>query len=940
MEASRSSSRSRTAPADAESLLRTLLRRTPSCGAARIALAAIRLALGDPDDAAALLHAHLSSSAPPPNDAFASLASAISTRADAAGWIGVDCAGRLSCSHARLASVEFRLDAAPLRLRAAPTTLPPAWLQASTLTATIAGRHLLGSPADLRTRRAASGMVEIDDAGDVRGWAWMVADPDAQPRLRVIMRGKQAIELVASDGSVVPDFSDGVARPRHFHVASTSFADSGQVRVIGPDGYDLLGSPLPINTERHAAMNAARFIAAAARTTAGPADLMRPLPVSLLPPLARILPSARGGVPARKPVDVIIPVFRGAADLLACLSTVLRDLPPRTRIILIDDGSRDDALRTYLKTLRDPRIAILRHTRNQGFSAAANTGLRHAASAADGPHDAVLLNADTLVSRGWLGQLSRAAYSRADIGSVTPMTNDGTLTSYPRAATGGEMPDEELERLAEDCAAANAGSVAELPTAIGFCMFIRHDCLAQTGLFREDVFAQGYGEETDWSLRARHLGWRHAAAMSTFVAHKGGASFGPAGRALRARNMAILERLHPGANASLLAFIADDPLAAARYRTDERRWRRGASANGAVILITHARGGGVERLVLARAASWEASGVRAIIIRPHGAWPPAPGAPRRCSLSDGATPYGDLIFSPGAGLDALAAFLAPDRPRAVELHQMMGHDAALGELAARLGVPFDIHIHDYAVICPRVTLCSLPGRYCGEPDAAEVCEDCVADNGDRLHDGLSAAAVRARSAGLVLQARSVHTATAESARRIARYLPVAGKINVSPREDDTGMPAIAAPDGDRAARRICVPGAIGDDKGFAILLACARDAARRGMDLHFTVVGHTRDDQKLMDTGRVFVTGRYGEDDAIKLIAAQRPDLGFLPSTWPETWCFSLTLLWRAGLWPVVFNLGAQAERVTARGVGTVLPAGLPAGRINDFFTCPTRRAA
>jgi GT2 family glycosyltransferase/glycosyltransferase involved in cell wall biosynthesis len=681
-------------------------------------------------------------------------------------------------------------------------------------------------------------------------------------------------------------------------------------------------------------------IAAVTRHSAAAADLMRPLPVALLPPPARIFPAIRAGVPARKPVDIIIPVFRGAADLSACLAAVLRDLPPRARIILVDDGSCDDALRIYLKTLRDPRIAILRHTRNRGFPAAANTGLRHAASAADGPRDAVLLNADTLVSRGWLDRLSRTAYSRADIGSVTPMTNDGTLTSYPRAAAAGEMPDAQLDTIAEDCAAASARVVIELPTAVGFCMFMRHDCLAHTGFFREDVFAQGYGEETDWSLRARHLGWRHAAALSAFVAHKGGASFGPAGRALRARNMDILERLHPGANAALHAFIGDDPLAAARFRMDERRWRRGASANGAVIMITHARGGGVERLVLARAASWEASGVRAIITRPHGAWPPEPGAPRRCSLSDNVTPYGDLIFSPGEGLDTLAAFLAPDRPRAVELHQMMGHDAALGQLAARLGVPLDIHIHDYALICPRVTLCSLPGRYCGEPETTELCEDCVADNGDRLHEGLSAAAVRARSAGLVSQARSVHTATAESARRIARYLPVAGKIVVSPREDDTGMPAIGAPDVDRAARRICVPGAIGDDKGFAILLACARDAARRRLDLHFTVVGHTRDDEKLMDTGRVFVTGRYSEEDAVKLIAAQRPDLGFLPSTWPETWCFSLTLLWRAGLWPVVFNLGAQAERVTARGVGTVLPAGLPAGRINDFFASPTRRAA
>jgi glycosyltransferase involved in cell wall biosynthesis len=396
--------------------------------------------------------------------------------------------------------------------------------------------------------------------------------------------------------------------------------------------------------------------------------------------------------------------------------------------------------------------------------------------------------------------------------------------------------------------------------------------------------------------------------------------------------MTILERLHPGANEALQSFIARDPLAKARRRVDERLWRQGAGPAGAVILVTHAQGGGVERLVQTRAASWQAKGVRPIILRPHGPWPPVPDAPRRCSVADGPTPYDNLTFDPRTELDELAGFLAPDRPQAVELHQMMGHDEAIGQLAARLGVPLDIHIHDYALVCPRVTLCCAPGRYCGEPEKAEVCDTCVAENGDRLYEGLSAAALRTRSAGLVSEARHVHTATIEAAKRVARYLPAARKTVVSPREDDTALHEYNAPLDAPTARRICVPGAIGDDKGYRILLACAQDAGRRRLNLHFTVVGHTRDDASLLNTGRVFITGEYAENEAVSLIASQRPDLGFLPSVWPETWCYSLTLLWRAGLWPVVFDLGAQAERVAARGVGTRLPLGLPAPRINDIL--------
>jgi GT2 family glycosyltransferase/glycosyltransferase involved in cell wall biosynthesis len=940
------SSLSRNAPDDAEKLLRGLLDRHPLFGAARIALAAIRSARGDSSDAAGLLHAYLCAHSPPSDPGFARLASSIAARAGFCGWISVNCDGVVQCPARRSAPIVFTLDGNICRPGPGRGgwALPAIWQKTHRLTATLNGRHALGSPVDLRTRRSASGVVEIDDAGDLRGWAWMPADPTVQPVLQVIGSGSDArFSVVASDGHAVHDLSDGVARPRHFHVSSARLPRTGKLRVTGPDGVDLLGSPILRSADRQAAIRAVRnFSAVVAQAPAkspppfaGP-DVMRPLPVIILPKLAGTLPPRRAGVPARQPIDIIIPVFRGADDVSSCLDSVIPTLPRDARLVLVDDGSRDSGLRGFLRDIRDPRITILRHARNRGFPAAANTGLRHA-----GPRDAVLLNPDTLVGAGWLTRLQRAAYARADIGSVTPLTNDGTLTAYPDAAHPAALAESAaIARLDAACAAANAGRLVELPTAVGFCMFIRHDCLAQTGLFREDVFAQGYGEETDWSLRARHLGWRHVADTSIFVAHKGGTSFGPAGRALRARNMEILERLHPGANAALLGYIADDPLFEARRRVDARLWQDGVCENGAVILITHAQGGGVERLVQARAQSWRAQGVRPIIIRPHGAWPPAPGVARRCSLADGDTAYRNLIFTPGTELAALAGFLTPDRPRAVELHQMMGHDAALGGLAGHLGVPLDMHIHDYAAICPRVTLCGRPGRYCGEPEATEACDECVADHGDRLHEGLGAAALRARSAALVSQARQVHVGTAEAARRIARYLPAAGKTIVAAREDDGALPGFAAPRDTGPGRRICVPGAIGDDKGFRILLACARDAAQRGLDVHFTVVGHTRDDETLMQTGRVFVTGQYEEDEAVALIAAHRPDLGFLPSAWPETWCYSLTLLWQAGLWPVVFDLGAQAERVAARGVGTVLPPGLPAARINDVLVGLMPRAA
>jgi glycosyltransferase involved in cell wall biosynthesis len=88
----------------------------------------------------------------------------------------------------------------------------------------------------------------------------------------------------------------------------------------------------------------------------------------------------------------------------------------------------------------------------------------------------------------------------------------------------------------------------------------------------------------------------------------------------------------------------------------------------------------------------------------------------------------------------------------------------------------------------------------------------------------------------------------------------------------------------------------------------------------------------LLAAGSIFVTGVYPEAEAQTLIRAQNADVAFIPSVWPETWCFTLSHAWRAGLQAVVFDIGAPAERVKHTGWGWVLPLGLPPAAINDWL--------
>ena len=131
---------------------------------------------------------------------------------------------------------------------------------------------------------------------------------------------------------------------------------------------------------------------------------------------------------------------------------------------------------------------------------------------------------------------------------------------------------------------------------------------------------------------------------------------------------------------------------------------------------------------------------------------------------------------------------------------------------------------------------------------------------------------------------------------------------------------------------VCIVGGIGIHKGYNVLLACARDAARRDLPLDFIVVGTTIDDARLLATGRVFVTGHFKPHEAVDLIRRQNASLALLPSVWPETWCLGLSEIWRAGLRAAAFDFGAPAERIRQTGWGFLLPAGLPPKAMNTVL--------
>jgi O-antigen biosynthesis protein len=264
------------------------------------------------------------------------------------------------------------------------------------------------------------------------------------------------------------------------------------------------------------------------------------------------------------PVDMIVPVHGAAADFRRCLASVRAhtDLA-RHRLVVVVDGAGQDEVEAALADAERAGAAIhvIRQVERLGFVASVNRGM--AASRCD----VVLLNSDAIVTSGWLEKLQAAAYSAAKIATATPFSNDATICSVPRFLEANALPaGHDIDSFARLVERASARAYPRLPTGVGVCLYIKRRALDHLGAFEPRAFGLGYGEETDFCVRAVKAGWAHVLDDATFVFHAGHRSFGESSRArVRAAELTMRWR-HREWRATIASFIAEDPLGTVRER--------------------------------------------------------------------------------------------------------------------------------------------------------------------------------------------------------------------------------------------------------------------------------------------------------------------------------------------------------------------------------------
>jgi GT2 family glycosyltransferase/glycosyltransferase involved in cell wall biosynthesis len=213
-----------------------------------------------------------------------------------------------------------------------------------------------------------------------------------------------------------------------------------------------------------------------------------------------------------KPVAVVIPSYRDAAEVARLVRSIRRTTPRRrVRIIVADDASGPEQVEA-LRRIRG--IEVVAGEQNLGFAGNVNRGLAVAGT----EHDVVLLNSDMIARRGWLAALQLASrHDRVGIVGAKLLYGDGRIQFAGTVRNPG-APEWFDHRYRFKPANWGPANVTQPMLAVtGACMYLRRDLLEALGGF-DEAYPMAY-EDVDYCLRAWQAGYQVIYCPEAELAH-------------------------------------------------------------------------------------------------------------------------------------------------------------------------------------------------------------------------------------------------------------------------------------------------------------------------------------------------------------------------------------------------------------------------------------
>nr|WP_300998939.1 glycosyltransferase [Methanoculleus sp.] len=632
-------------------------------------------------------------------------------------------------------------------------------------------------------------------------------------------------------------------------------------------------------------------------------------------------------------IDVIIPVYNAYEDLIRCTYSVFKHWD-NFRVILINDCSTDariSDLFSRLRTLKSDRLLLLENEENLGFVKTVNRGMKYS------KNDVVLLNSDTVVTCGWGEKLRKCAYSSKNIATVTPFTNNGTICSVPVFCEENDIPAGfTVDSFAEFIEKISFREYSEIPTAVGFCMYIKREALERVGYFDEESFGKGYGEENDFCMRAKSYGYKHVLCDDTFVFHKGEGSFSARKAELCRKNLEVLSQKHPKYLPIVHEYIQSNPLV--ELHENIRQRMRTWDPNGRkkkILFLLHTWGGGTEKHVrdLINALQdyifyvLQVEGTRVVLTEVN-------NGHETEYVFTMESPLKQFEFHNDEYEKILLDIIDTFKINLIHIHHLIGHSFDINTVAKRRGIPLLYTVHDYYSVCPNINLLDCNFELCLGDNSIEKCDVCL-----KKSKGLDPGFIkkwRSHFDDFFESCEAIVCPSQSVSEILSMYYPnVRGKMTVIEHGIDEGAADRAGTNGGSFETsqndlfHIAYIGGLGPNKGRDLFykLASAKEFKGRVIwsifgvsDLHSEPGYYARHN--------VHIYGLYNGFAELKtLIDKEGVNLILFPSLCPETYSYTLSEAWAMGIPVIVLGLGALKERVEKHGGGWVVNG----SGLNDF---------
>lgn len=599
--------------------------------------------------------------------------------------------------------------------------------------------------------------------------------------------------------------------------------------------------------------------------------------------------------------DVIVPVYNGF-DYLSKLFSSIKKTRLKFRLIVVDDCSTDERVKPFLYSIKEEfeDYLLIENEKNEGFLPSVNKALvvckNHVA----------IVNTDTELPSNWLERLINPFLIDKSIASTTPYTNSGTIFSFPNFGVNNlifeDLSVEELDSNFREI----VPKYESTPTGVGFCMGMNYDVIKEIGIFDEEAFGKGYGEENDWCQRAIKHGYKNVHVENLFVYHKHGGSFTSEEKTkLNNEHLKILAERYPNYSEDVANYCRRD----LNRNIRELILMKYYCKNGKTILVfNHKIGGGATSYLERKIEEENAAGNAVIIVQYN----------YEVNIFEIHFRYNQYCFDYKIdSIDSLANVIKYLSVCDIWINNLYTYRSMRETLDSILRLKENIEgriiflFHDLFSICPSVDMVDENRRYCSMSHCNNCVESCYM--GQTKIDEW-----REIFRKFLSTVDEVRTFSNNTKSIVESVYGVFDNLTVVPHVVDY-MPSFSKQVKTSDTINIGLLGNLSINKGYDIVKQMVEYIDRNHLNVKIKLIGSVEEGLTKFKQDIFSETGKYTTGMIPRLTFEEDIDVFLIPSVWPETFSYTSEEIMCMNYPIACFKIGAPAERISKYEKGLLI---------------------